>query len=203
MAVLKGIRGPLTGHSFELNPSGTVLGRNSDADIVLAHDAVSRPHARIYRDSLGQWMIEDLESLNGTSINGAYLRKGKVGARVLWHRDRIKMCGFQFIFESDEAPDPTATVHVTDENVQHSMTSLQLPSSSAEIDLEENPQTKLRAFMGLIDSLANSISVAELIPKVLNSLVTVFPRAQRGFIQLREPESERLNTAATYPPQLD
>ena len=202
MAVLKGIRGPLTGQTFELNPAGTVLGRNSDADIVLAHDAVSRPHARILRDSLGQWMIEDLDSLNGTSVNGAHLRKGASGTRVLWHRDRIKMCGFQFIFEVDESRDPTATVHVTDEDVQEAMASLQLPSSSAEIDLEENPQAKLRAFMGLIDSLANSISVAELIPKVLSSLVTVFPRAQRGFIQLREPENNGLQTAATFPPQL-
>lgn len=203
MAVLKGIRGPLAGQTFELKPDGTVLGRNFDADIVLPHDAVSRPHARIRRDDRGQWAIEDLDSLNGTSVNGACLRKGDSRIRVLWHRDRIKLCGFHFIFECDDAAEPAASVKVTDEDGQPAMTSLQLPSSSSEINLDENPQTKLKAFMGLIDSLANSIGVAELIPKVLNSLVTVFPRAQRGFIQLRVPESDTLQTAATFPPQLN
>lgn len=203
MAVLRGIKGPLLGRAFRLHPSGTTLGRNSDADIVLDHHAVSRPHARITRDERGQWMIEDLDSLNGTTINGTCLRKGESNSRVLWHRDRIKICGFQFVFEAEETDRVTPSVEITDESVQHEMTVLQLPASSAEINLEENAQAKLRAFMGLIDSVANTLSVAEVIPRVLSNLVAVFPRAQRGFVQLRSSDDEAFYTAATHPPQLE
>jgi hypothetical protein len=46
-----------------------VLGRLSDCDVVLASDAVSRRHARLFfRD--GNWVIRDLGSTNGTRVNG-------------------------------------------------------------------------------------------------------------------------------------
>jgi len=45
-----------------------VLGRES-SDIVLRDPAVSRRHAELYFDN-GRWMVRDLESSNGTFVNG-------------------------------------------------------------------------------------------------------------------------------------
>jgi hypothetical protein len=46
-----------------------VLGRHPCCDVVLADLSVSRRHARLhYRD--GGWMVCDLESTNGTRVNG-------------------------------------------------------------------------------------------------------------------------------------
>ena len=46
-----------------------LLGRHTDCDVVLRHPEVSRHHARLSsRD--GSWMIQDLESTNGTTVNG-------------------------------------------------------------------------------------------------------------------------------------
>jgi hypothetical protein len=47
-----------------------LLGRHLSCDIVLRDLSVSRRHARLrFRD--GHWVLQDLQSTNGTSINGA------------------------------------------------------------------------------------------------------------------------------------
>jgi hypothetical protein len=47
-----------------------LLGRSPSCDVVLAGSVVSRRHARLtWRD--GGWILRDLESLNGTRVNGA------------------------------------------------------------------------------------------------------------------------------------
>lgn len=48
------------------------IGRGGNADLVIAHKEVSRRHCRlfIYRDSVH---IQDLDSLNGTYVEGRYL----------------------------------------------------------------------------------------------------------------------------------
>ena len=54
------------------NASGTsvTIGRKSDNDIVILNPGVSEHHAIIEQTSFGGWQIRDLNSLNGTYING-------------------------------------------------------------------------------------------------------------------------------------
>lgn len=49
-----------------------VIGRDSDADVRLMHNKISRHHARVYYER-GQWWISDLDSRNGTYLDGALL----------------------------------------------------------------------------------------------------------------------------------
>lgn len=49
-----------------------VIGRSAEADVVVAHDDVSRRHALLYRQS-GQIWLRDLSSANGTTVDGARL----------------------------------------------------------------------------------------------------------------------------------
>ena len=49
-----------------------LIGRHPDCDVVMADTTVSRRHARlIFRD--GGWVIQDLESTNGTRLNGKHV----------------------------------------------------------------------------------------------------------------------------------
>src|SRR5216117_1994402 len=50
------------------------LGRATTNRIVLKDELCSREHAEIYHAS-GRWRIRDLESLNGTRLNGERLTK--------------------------------------------------------------------------------------------------------------------------------
>lgn len=56
---------------------GLLIGRHSDCDVVLADPEVSRRHAQLFfRD--GVWVIRDLDSTNGTSINGVRVGRSEL-----------------------------------------------------------------------------------------------------------------------------
>ncbi len=68
------------------------IGRHYSCDIVLANRLVSRRHARLfYRD--GGWIIQDLESTNGTRVNGARVGRCKLhpGDEVCLATDRFQI----------------------------------------------------------------------------------------------------------------
>jgi hypothetical protein len=57
------------GRRIAVPPTGAVIGRSSDADIVIAAGEVSRHHAQIAPDREG-WVVADLGSTNGVRLNG-------------------------------------------------------------------------------------------------------------------------------------
>jgi pSer/pThr/pTyr-binding forkhead associated (FHA) protein len=68
-----------------------VLGRDPRCDVVLGDLGVSRRHVRLrFRD--GSWVLQDLDSTNGTTVNGTVvgrceLRPGDclvLGSTQLW-----------------------------------------------------------------------------------------------------------------------
>lgn len=64
--------GPDPGTVVDLDKDVMVFGRDTAVDIVLGDSEVSRKHARITR-SPGGYVLEDLNSTNGTFVNGERL----------------------------------------------------------------------------------------------------------------------------------
>lgn len=65
--------------------SELVVGRSRACDVVLSSEAVSRRHAQLFfRD--GNWVIRDLGSTNGTTVNGV-----RVGRCRLRPGDRVAL----------------------------------------------------------------------------------------------------------------
>jgi pSer/pThr/pTyr-binding forkhead associated (FHA) protein len=64
--------GPTVGKTFLLEKVETTLGRDLSNDIVINDSEASRRHARIFLQG-GNYIIEDLGSTNGTSVNGQRL----------------------------------------------------------------------------------------------------------------------------------
>ena len=57
--------------------SELLVGRHQDCDVVLLGLTVSRRHARlVFRD--GNWILQDLESTNGTTVNGVHVGRCEV-----------------------------------------------------------------------------------------------------------------------------
>ncbi len=60
--------------AFPLNGDPMTIGRESRSDIVIKDINVSRSHAEIRLDEFGTWVIDDLESTNGTYVNGRLVK---------------------------------------------------------------------------------------------------------------------------------
>jgi hypothetical protein len=84
----------IDGRRVVIGPAGATLGRSRQCDIVL-HDAnVSRQHAEI-RPRGGSWVVTDLGSTNGSTLNG----RSMAGPEVLKPGDEIGLGGFPIEFE--------------------------------------------------------------------------------------------------------
>jgi hypothetical protein len=82
------------GKRVVVGPGGATLGRSRQCDIVLSDTGVSRQHAEI-RPRGGSWVFTDLESTNGSTINGRRVE----GPEVLKPGDEIALGGFAMQFE--------------------------------------------------------------------------------------------------------
>lgn len=78
------VDGPSRGKEFPLDEGETVLGRTNETPVELPSNKVSRRHAAI-RVARGQVEIEDLNSSNGTYLNGKRITKSAVpaGAKIV------------------------------------------------------------------------------------------------------------------------
>jgi pSer/pThr/pTyr-binding forkhead associated (FHA) protein len=85
-AFLTVLTGELVGTVFELPLGQTLIGRSEVAQVQLPDDGVSRRHAKIVREADGSAKIVDLESTNGTYINGR-----RIHAEGLREGDRIRV----------------------------------------------------------------------------------------------------------------
>ncbi len=64
--------GPTPGKEFQIDKAEVFIGRDIGNDIVINDPEVSRRHARIYLQG-NMYIIEDLGSTNGTTVNGQKL----------------------------------------------------------------------------------------------------------------------------------
>jgi hypothetical protein len=109
LSVLRG--GVMTGSGFPIG-SRVTLGRGSpetgpvDVDLSELPEGctISRPHALIFRDALGQWCIQDLGSKNGTYIraagqDSARRVEGRYTVQAIEAGDEIILGSAHFLFQ--------------------------------------------------------------------------------------------------------
>lgn len=83
---------PIKTYEFEAPPIS--IGRLPENEIPLASISISRRHALIEQDTTNQFTISDLNSLNGTFINGKKAKKG-----ALSNGDKISVGKYSILFE--------------------------------------------------------------------------------------------------------
>jgi hypothetical protein len=100
---VEGIEGPAlvvrsgggrTGEAFALGAGATEVGRSPDCDIFLDDVTVSRRHA-VITESSGQFVIEDLGSLNGTFLN-----RRRIERAPLADDDELQIGKYRLVFLS-------------------------------------------------------------------------------------------------------
>ena len=84
------------GKTFTFNQPEFYIGRDPQAELQIQNDTLSAIHARVFYKN-NQWMIEDLQSTNGTFINDERLSTPS----VLVEDDEVK-CGQVLVHVSVE-----------------------------------------------------------------------------------------------------
>jgi hypothetical protein len=82
------------GPPVSLGPDPVLIGRDPQNDVVLDDRRVSRKHAEV-RLRLGRYTLYDLQSTNGTYVNGR-----RVAEKVLEDKDKISIGGLEIVFRS-------------------------------------------------------------------------------------------------------
>jgi pSer/pThr/pTyr-binding forkhead associated (FHA) protein len=94
--------GGFDGTRYELGAGETLIGRNPTTEITLLDEGASREHALVlYDEEEEHWVIEDLQSTNGTKVNGKRVRSAP-----LQPGDRIQIGHTLFEFVSEPSRPP-------------------------------------------------------------------------------------------------
>jgi sigma-B regulation protein RsbU (phosphoserine phosphatase) len=209
MALMKLQKGPNPGQEYVLDRDVHVMGRHPDCEIVLDVGAVSRQHARILRQN-GGFYVEDLKSRNGTFVNDKLVE----GQQQLKDRDEVKICDLVFQFcdnsviggtvdhipDAGEATDSAMLIDDSEEAASSTiMSKLDVSTSYSGLRVAVNPEIKLRAMLEITQSLAKSLSLEDVLPRILDSLFKVFVQADRGFIVMQDnPNAPLVPKAVKY-----
>ena len=203
MAILQVVQGPNPGQVFPLEEEICILGRHPECDVVLEVGAVSRQHARVLRIN-DDFFLEDLNSRNGTFLNNARLE----GRAQLSENDQVRICDVVLVFHqgppvaSPPAASPGAADQATigamviddDQPTASStiMSKVSISAGATGLVLAVNAEAKLKALLEISRHLGRVVSVSDVLPKLLDSLFSIFLQADRGFVVLREPTTGRI-----------
>lgn len=196
MAFLKRANGETAGQIIELKPDRIIIGRSPEhCHVVLDPNGVSRRHAEIYKKA-EDYFLADLNSRNLTKVNNAKVIPG------IDHRlspgDRINICDVEFLFYPQLPPDGSSrdpgnimTVTEGEEQEAPHLHTLDASRSSAMASMVK-PEVKLKAILEISRALSTELKIDAVAPKVLDSLMELFPQAERLFLVLVDPETKRL-----------
>jgi hypothetical protein len=180
--------GPHIGQSFEIEGDSLCIGRAPENDIQIRDKFVSRKHLKILRKESG-FFIEDLQSKNGTYLNGEQIPPGvetelKEGLPI--------GIGMSVICLGEEcSKEIMAFLEAMDFSEDAFGTSLD--------SLEDRPMT-VRKNMELIynisDTLTQALGIDEVLERVLDRIFDLLKRIDRGAILLIDSETGVLKEVA-------
>jgi len=182
MPSLHVLKGPNEGAIIPLDGDRFVLGRNPDCGIVIPVTSVSREHAQILRIQ-GKYFIEDKQSRNGTFVNNQ-----AINARTpLKNNDRIRICDFIAAFLDG----PTGQDAPVEDVAEDGLSTVEaMLSHTSHLLLETQPAEKLRLLLDISNNLSKTLELTTLLPKIADSLFSLFRQADRCF--LIETDGEKL-----------
>jgi serine phosphatase RsbU (regulator of sigma subunit)/pSer/pThr/pTyr-binding forkhead associated (FHA) protein len=196
MAFLKRADGETTGQIIELKHDRVLIGRSPEhCHIVLDPNGVSRRHAEIYRKG-DDYFLADLNSRNTTKVNNLKIIPG------IDHRlqagDRINICDVEFLFyprlpsdgSSRERGDEMVVTEAEAEDDPYLLT-LDASRSSA-LASQVKPELKLKAILEIARNLSSELTIDAVAPKILDSLMELFPQAERLFLIMVDQDTNRL-----------
>lgn len=187
---LTAIAGRLKGSIFTIEDLPVVIGRDTTATLCIADASVSRRHSQIEKEA-EDFVILDLESLNGTFINDVPVKR-----RTLHHGDRVRVGDSQFIFlrHDGDLNSKSSEVHFDDGRI--------ISGSTLQVRFNDALYLMARDLSALmkVSTTINAIRGVEDLQKTLLELLFEVVPAERGAILLIDssPQGDEKQFASVF-----
>ena len=202
-------------HELDLGQTRSI-GRSDGCDIRLHDQMVSSVHARVFNED-GHWVMEDLDSMNGSFVNGrrqirSVLQDGdlvRVGVVELTFHLAAPLPGETPPLPTDrQGPATPASGRETDiEGICRNdrqitpMNTIDVSSVSAtpgadELDDPTALARRLKASYEISSATAATLDLSEVLNRVLTALFEIFESSERAFIMLIDAETQETSNAA-------
>ena len=176
MAKLYILDSPEGNRSFEMEKDTIHIGRSPDNDIQIKDSSISRRHLKIQRRS-NKYFVEDLQSKNGTFVNGAQIESG---VQLEVQEGVPIIIGMTLICLGKGCSE--------DLNVYLDMIRLSRELEGDEgISIPDRPiltKENIELINRVSDILMQSLSLNEIFEKVLDNIFNLLKRIDRGVIIL-------------------
>jgi sigma-B regulation protein RsbU (phosphoserine phosphatase) len=198
MAVLLKVNGNPPGQLIELKDDETSIGRLPECSVTLDLQGVSRKHAIIKRSGKDFYLV-DLRSRNKTFLNEREIPPEE--DQLLRQGDRILICDVEMVFYQTLPTEPEIEERdqvVVTEGVDDSTICTLDASRSDLIVCAVRPEAKLKAILDITRNLSSSLELDTVAPKILDSLLEIFPQAERVFLVLLKQGEAKPTIRQTY-----
>jgi Nif-specific regulatory protein len=193
--------GPLKGSVFALDESELSVGRNPSNRLSVSDPSLSRQHC-VFVSRGGQFEIRDLESRNGTFVNGV-----PVHERALTDGDQIQIGNSLFLFLAEETQAaPTPSVRLDERSMLTGATVILRSEDSRYLQPEKvatAPLPALRVARDLkallkISTAVNSVRKLEVLEQQLMECIFGVVPAAHGAILLTGENSDEFSSVFSW-----
>jgi len=178
------LKGPCEGQSFDLKDDETYIGRSPDNDIQIKDKSVSRNHLKLIRKE-DEYFIRDLKSTNGTFVDGEKISSGiefEVSEGIPITVGKSVICLGEECLEDIQA-------------VQDSGDLAKKPPVKGKEDVKTRPltfQKNMELMYNVCHVLMEPLDINEILGKILDHILDLFKRTDRGVIILIDHETKSI-----------
>lgn len=204
MPILSVLQGPDKGREFSVSGGETVLIGRASGQVPVSDFTVSRRHAQIRRGQ-GEWLLDDLNSANGTYLNGKRVERPV----RLKHGDQIRMGGTVLSWGGRDEPgrdgrgtsvSATSDLIDLDEDDRHGEAAIIGTVASADDSMilaspaAAEAVRAWRVLSSLLEAVGAVLSPQELLDRVMDILFEEVP-AEHGLILMQTPGKDTYEPA--------
>lgn len=176
--------GPEIGRSFEFPNDAVTIGRSPENDIQISDRFVSRRHMKILKRGT-KYFVEDLQSRNGTFVNGIPVNADK---EMELTEGLPIVIGMSVICLGEASSEQVRAF--LDSIVPQRAVCREVPTSEEEKPL--TPEKRLELIKKASESFGQAGGTEEIIGRVLDSVFEIFRGAEKGTVFLSEKESGKV-----------
>ncbi len=191
------LNGDMEGTAFALEKANITVGRKSDNDICVPLDPrISRFHAQLTRRDDATWIVEDLESVNGTFVGQRRIHdptllrpheRFRIGRTWMVLQDEQVGAPQTQVVESVQLADAEAHPSAID-NVVYSVAADHYAETERDVT---QPREYLQAYRQVSRAISSTLDVDELCNVIMDAVMECLP-AERAFLLLLDRDSGEL-----------